>query len=125
MAKETIPAAEPKDAVGQFWGTVKKICSDLATLDVVTVTGSIDLTLAKGKTTEALLTELTSQKAKARVVASSNHQIDYDAVVFVKESPTPQELELIKLHMETVKSAQEMRSKAIETVGNIVSKVIP
>ena len=125
MVKETIPAASSTEALGQFWGAVKKICNDLVTLDVVTVTGSIDLTLAKGKSVEALLTELTSQKAKAKVVASSNHQIDYDAVVFVKESPTPQELELIKLHMETVKSAQEMRSKAIETVGNIVGKLIP
>jgi len=125
MAKETIPVASSTEAVGQFWGAVKKICNDLVTLDVVTITGSIDLTLAKGNSVEALLTELTSQKAKAKVVASSNHQIDFDAVVFVKESPTPQELELIKLHMETVKSAQEMRSKAIETVGNIVGKLIP
>lgn len=125
MAKETIPAANSSDAVGQFWGTVKKICNDLVTLDVVTVTGTIDLTLAKGTNTEALLTELTSQKAKAKVVASSNHQIDYDAVVFVKESPTPQEIELIKLHMETVKSAQEMRSKVIETIANVVGKIIP
>ena len=119
-----IEPAKKEDAIEQFWGAVKRIFTDLVTLDVVTVTGSIELSAGKSGHIEEIMKDLKTSKGTVKLIASSNHQIDHDAIMFIKESPTPQEAELIKLHMETVKSAQEMRSKAIESVGNMIGKLV-
>jgi hypothetical protein len=116
--------ANKEDVENSFWDTVKKLATDMVTLDVVTVTGNLELSVDKGTDIESVLGAMKAKKGKFEVVAYSDHQIDYDSILYVKKDPSPRELELVELHMETVRSAQEMRAKTIEFVGKIITGII-
>lgn len=116
--KTKIPAADQEDAVKQFWGTIKTFFGDLATLDVVTMTGTIGLTADKITGFKEIMKELASTGSKLHTVAVSHHEIDFDAALFVKDNLSDSEKELLKMHLETVKAAQEMRNKVVEMITN-------
>ena len=63
-----------------------------------------------------------TQRSNLQVVAATHHDIDYDAVQFVK---TGQEAaQLTVLHNETVKTALEMRQKVVGVAFNALKGLL-
>jgi len=113
-------------AENSFWTTIEKFFTDLTTLDVVTLTGKINLTVANVSNFEDILENLkTTAVSEVKVLAVSHHQIDSDAVMFVKgDLDQVNEKPLLAMHQETVKAAQEMRNKVVEMVANAITGII-
>lgn len=114
----TIPESQREESLKQFWGAIKKFFGDLSTLDVVTMSGTINLTVNQIKGFQDILGSLAGGNNNLHTVAVSHHEIDYDAALFVKDNLTESEKELLQMHMETVKTAQEMRNKVVELATN-------
>ena len=102
--------ATPNETKDKFWTALSTFFTDLVTLDVVTMTGEISLTIDDVSGFENI--------ANLKTVAVSHHEIDYDAAMFIKQNLDDDEKEILKLHLETVKSAQEMRNKVVELATN-------
>ena len=101
---------------------IKDGFKDIATLDVATVTGTIQLTnTADGISWESLVNDDASkiQSANLNVVAFTHSQWDCDSVNFVKEELTPGEQELLLSHQNTVTATHETRRKAVEMLLEI------
>jgi hypothetical protein len=116
-----IPAADKDDAVKQFWGAIKTFFEDLATLDVVTMTGTIGLKVEEISGFKNIIQKLSQTDSVLHTVAVSHHEIDFDAALFVKDNLSDNEKELLKMHLETVKAAQEMRNKVVEMATNALN----
>lgn len=101
-----------------------KFIQDIFELDVVTVTGDINLKVTEeamkikdGNRTvitfdsifKAIGKDLNSV-ANLRVVAASQIKIDKDTYTFIAETKSEQDLAMVKLHFETVATALEGRS---------------
>ena len=99
-----------------LWGTLTRIFKDMITLDVVTLSGNIELTLTDVKDLETLFAKIEPLQANLDVVAVSHHDVDYDAVQFIRSGQ--ESSELTTLHNETVKTAMEMRQKVVEMAFN-------
>lgn len=112
---------------------------DLLTLDVLTVTGNINVDRTETKDTsddalenvniekvgeeDYLVFDFDSlikrQKGKVklksslRVIAASHVEIDYDTLHFIAAGLSPEEDELVKMHLETVSKSMEARAAVI------------
>ena len=119
----------------ELWDKLKTAIADIATLDVVTATGTIDITNAFNdkdqvdfaklmtalKTKPAPQTPQTpsvpgtqpaptvSGAAALSVLAISHLEFDCDSFVFVKNNLNESEQALVRAHAEMVKAAQETR----------------
>lgn len=122
-AGNAVGAADRTQVLEKFWGAIKKFFDDLATLDVVTMSGSIDLKVKNISGFQDILKQLEGTGNNLHTVAVSHHEIDYDAALFVKDNLSDSEKELLKMHMETVKAAQEMRNKVVELATNALKLV--
>ena len=118
-----IDSSDKVEATGKFWGAIKTFFEDLATLDVVTMTGDIKLELEDLTRFDDIITKLQSKESDVHTLAVSHHEIDYDAAVFVKNNLSESEKELLEMHVETVKAAQEMRNKVVELAMNALKLV--
>lgn len=110
--------ATPNETKDKFWTALSTFFTDLVTLDVVTMTGDISLTVDDVSGFENIMENLKEKTADLKTVAVSHHEIDYDAAMFIKQNLDDDEKEILKLHLETVKSAQEMRNKVVELATN-------
>jgi cyanate lyase len=110
--------ATPNETKNKFWNALSTFFTDLITLDVVTMTGEISLTIDDISGFENIIEKLKEKTANLTTVAVSHHEIDYDAAMFIKQNLDDDEKEILKLHLETVKSAQEMRNKVVELATN-------
>lgn len=108
---------------------------DLLTLDVLTVTGEINVDrtqtqeapenvgLEKVDDEDYLVfdfdTLIKRQKGKVklksslRVIAASHVEIDYDTLHFIAADLSPEEDELVKMHLDTVSTSMEARAAVI------------
>jgi hypothetical protein len=118
-----IDSSDKVEATSKFWGAIKTFFEDLATLDVVTMTGDIKLEIEDLTRFDDIITKLHSKGSDVHTLAVSHHELDYDAAVFVKNSLSESEKELLEMHMETVKAAQEMRNKVVELAMNALKLV--
>ena len=107
---------------------------DLLTLDVLTVTGSINVDRkAKsdsegfGSTDEGFIFDFdrlikrqdgkVTLNSSLRVVAASHIALDHDTLHFVADDLTAAEQELVKLHIDAVSSASEARAAVIARIS--------
>ena len=118
-----IDSSDKVEATNKFWGAIKTFFEDLATLDVVTMTGDIKLKIEDVTGFEDILDKLQNNGSNVHALAVSHHEIDYDAAIFVKENLSESEKELLDMHVETVKAAQEMRNKVVELAMNALKLV--
>ena len=104
--------------------------NDLTTLDVITVTGTIDIS-ANVKNGKINLKNVykdivnnskgtTNAKAKMKVVAFTHLDFDCDSVNFAKENLTEAQEMLLKAHRETVSVAQETRLAVVKMIKEVV-----
>jgi len=109
-----IPVSDEGSAKGRFWGAIDMFFNDLATLDVVTMTGNLKLEVKQIKGFQDILGAIEGQSETLWPVAVSHHEIDYDAALFVKDNLSDSEKDLLKTHLETVKAAHDMRDKVVD-----------
>ena len=121
---EKIPVKNRDDAKGKFWGSLYRFFDDLLTLDVITMTGEVKLESADISDFDSVFTKLKNSASDLQVVAQSHHEIDYDAMLFIKKELSEDQKEMLKLHQETVKSAQEMRAKVVEVAANAIKTLV-
>lgn len=119
----SIESSDKVQATNKFWGAIKTFFEDLATLDVVTMTGEIKLEIDDVTGFENIVAKLKEKGSTVHTLAVSHHEIDYDAAIFVKENLSESEKELLEMHVETVKAAQEMRNKVVELAMNALKLV--
>lgn len=109
--------------------------TDLLTLDVVTVTGSI---VIKAKDTDnnaesagspiidfdKMFTEIkkVNTNSTIRVLAATRVQIDRDTTNFVASDLSEQEVPLVQMHFSAVSSAMESRSAVIARFRSKIAK---
>lgn len=118
-----------KESAGNsFWKRVGEFIENVATLDVVTMTGTIDLNVSQPNTTPE-----TSKNAwkniieqakvvntsKVQAVAISHFEFDQDAVMFVSEDAVDNQKELLDLHNKTVDTAQKIRTQVVTSAMSI------
>jgi hypothetical protein len=128
-----------KSTVGtNFWTKIGNFVENVATLDVVTLTGDITLQIdgdgqqggggqAAGQPTNPDDTSwkeiITKAKAAApqqvQPVAISHFEFDQDAVLYVKEDAVQNHKELLDLHNQTVATAQKVRSEFVQSLIGI------
>jgi hypothetical protein len=104
--------------------------NDLTTLDVVTLTGTIDISanVKDGKINLKKVYEnvvknakgTTSAKAALKVVAFTHLDFDCDSVNFAKEDLTEAQEMLLKAHRETVSVAQETRMAVVKMIKEVI-----
>ena len=121
--------ADKKTTGSHFWDKIDTFVKNVATLDVVTLTGTIQLDLKQPPPNGAqaddsswkklLLYARAAGPQQAEPVAISHFEFDQDAVLFVKEGATENQKELLELHNQTVATAQKMRAQVIEAAMNI------
>lgn len=127
---------QTKEKIMSIIEKIKRGFKDIATLDVVTLTGDITVETAKNSAAEAAPTAATKDEKtswetlltdvgdkvftqKLSVVAYTHSQWDCDSVNFVKFDPTPGDKLLIEAHKETVKSAHESRRAAVKMLADV------
>ena len=98
----------------------------LRTIDVVTVSGTIEVKLAGDKIDFKNLVKSIQQNVSktggtVHVVAFTHIDFDKDAVNFVKSGLTPEEEPMIKAHNEMLKTANEARLAVINFVKGLVT----
>lgn len=113
-----------------------KFLNDVATLDVLTLTGDITLKPAAEAPAadkkedvlnwDNLFAEITKQmKAEKdstlQVVAYTHAEWDCDAVNYVMKDPTDAQKDLIKAHNEAVAAAHNSRYQALQFIAKIVT----
>lgn len=103
---------------------IKDAIKDTTTLDVVTTTGSIQLTAGDmtGGDWEKIA-DTVSQKIKQadiNVVAYTHSQWDCDTFIFVKTSPSDEELKLVESHAAVVDAAHATRREAVRMLADVI-----
>jgi hypothetical protein len=107
---------------------------DVATLDVLTVTGDISLVAAPGTpgapagptlNWDDLFANITSemrvaQNNKLTVIAYTHVKFDLDSVYYVAANLTDEQKTLVDKHRLAVESAQKLRLEALKTAADIV-----
>ena len=112
---KAINTSTQQDANNRFWGAIETFFKDLATLDVVTMTGNFNLEVTQISGFKDILGAIEGQSDTLKPVAVSHHEIDYDSALFVKDNLSDSEKELLTIHLESVKAAHEMRDKIVDT----------
>jgi len=129
-------------ALADIWHKLENTLQDLTTLDVVTLTGTIDWRTAAAElpavppgaqpptapTVTALSTlpaiiekklkeAMTGAEIRASLVAFTHIEIDLDSTHFVQANADPA---LLEAHKEIVRAAQEARSAFVKLVAGVV-----
>lgn len=112
---------------------IRDTAEDIVTLDVVTLSGTLELKLAAGAGGDNPLElkklykklEESSTAGNMEVVAYTHIDFDKDAVNFVKQGLGEADLPLVQAHNEMVKTAQEGRLAIIRAVKEMVGIVKP
>jgi len=103
--------------------------TDLTTLDVVTITGTINITssieeddtLDFQKLHKNLMSEVkVGGAAQFNVLALTHIEIDCDSTNFVKSNLSGEEMPLVTAHNEMVKTAQETRIGIVKMLGDLI-----
>ncbi len=107
--------------------TIKNAAEDLTTLDVVTLSGEIQISSAVGPNGTLNLKELyktieTNAKTNANldVVAFTHIDFDCDAVNFVKTGASEGEAPLLAAHNQMVKTSQETRAGVVKMIKDSI-----
>ena len=102
--------------------SITNALKDAVTLDVVTLTGDIELSgnaggsgLSPSDIFKAIKTKV---ETNARVVACTHIEVDFDTTVFVKDE-APENL--LKLHTDSVKVAQDGRIALLKFFKSVLS----
>ena len=124
---------EKKDAyednvVQKVMNKLKDVATDFSTLDVVTLTGTIDISSAIDKDgkfqikqmNKILGDSLKKLDGSLNVVAFTHLDLDSDAVAFVKDQITDEDKERILVHNEMVKTAQAARRGVINMLKELL-----
>jgi hypothetical protein len=106
---------------------IKAFIDDVATLDVVTLTGDISVELKKIKfddldnLTEEVITALKASKDNVRYMAFSHYEFDCDSVSYFNEN-CPETL--LKAHSDTAASALDARRSMVKLVVENFSNLL-
>ncbi|CAM2011154.1 hypothetical protein [Acanthopleuribacter pedis] len=117
----------PSGPLSKFWDNLEAMISDITTLDVVTLTGDIDVTLnqqadaggaadpAETITFQDILKNIQAVKSQGlNAVAVTHIEVDMDTALFVKDNLTPQQQNLLTLHNQSVEQARNARHAFIQ-----------
>lgn len=117
---------------------INSFVEDVATLDVLTVTGSLELidvagaydAAAGGFRWDTLMENVTkgmkpSDANKLEVVAYTHAEWDFDSVNFVKKELSAGDQTLVTAHHAAVEAAQKSRFEAVRIVAGLVGLKIP
>ncbi len=126
--KKTIPENQNQETTGvkALMDKINNIANDLATLDVITLTGDINLEKVANQDTvdfEKLyknIGENVKNSVNVDVVAFTHIELDCDSVMFVKRGIGESEKVLLEVHNETIKTAQETRLGVVRLVKDII-----
>ena len=111
--------------LGEVFSEIREAGRDVLSLDVVTLTGKIQVTTtASGEIDLSAIYKTLSENAKTKsdmeVVAFSHISLDRDAVQFVKSGLGEGEQPLVEAHVAMVAASQEARLAMIRTVKDLV-----
>lgn len=126
--------AEKDDLKTKLKEKIKSFITDTATLDVITLTGDIELVTEADtsgdpakeifnwdKIFEKVAKEMkTSQNSKVSIVAYTHAEWDQDSVNYVAKDA---DVKLVEAHGKSVASAHESRMNAIKSVVEAVEKL--
>jgi hypothetical protein len=111
----------------EVWLEFEKGVKDLSTLDVVTLSGSIDLTSGQGTSPNLELSKLPelisnaikggATKVNVKVVAFTHVEGDLDTTHFVE---TDANASLLEAHKEIVKTAHDARNSFLRMLKELV-----
>ncbi|MCG8355717.1 MAG: hypothetical protein MI920_09120 [Kiloniellales bacterium] len=109
-----------------FLDRIKNAGQDLASIDVVTVSGNIEVKLAGDKIdfknmVKSIHQNVAKTTGTVHIVAFTHIDFDKDAVNFVKSGLTPEETPLISAHNDMVKTANEARLAVVNFVKGLIS----
>lgn len=111
----------PSGPLSKFWNNLETMVADFTTLDVVTLTGDIDVTLNQQATDNGTITfqqilkNIESVKSDGlNAVAVTHVEVDMDTALFVKDNLSPQQQNLLTLHNQTVEQARNARHAFIQ-----------
>lgn len=114
-----------KDKFEEILQTLGNAATDLSSLDVVTLSGDINLTLdEKGKMMKPLEIAKKFQgdeNGKITVEAFTHIDFDQDKIQFLKQGITKDEI-TYQLHLDAVKASQEARNAFLDFIEGIVRK---
>lgn len=112
----------PSGPLAKFWDSIEAMVTDIATLDVVTLTGEIDVTLnqqaADGTITfQDILSNIKGVKSQGlNALAVTHIEADMDTALFVKDGLSPEQQNLLTMHNQTVEQARTARNAFIQSV---------
>jgi hypothetical protein len=107
---------------------IRDAADDLAHIDVITLTGQIELRAAVsgeenrfrlGKLYQSILSAV-SDGSSIKVVAYSRKDPDLDAIHFVTNTLSTEEKELLATHCDMVRAAEEGRTAFLRTIADLV-----
>lgn len=107
-------------------GKVRDAADDITSLDVVTLSGEVDLKgamPADALSLPALYKQILKQakvEANIQVVAFTHIDLDRDAVNFVKSTLSEAEAPMVQAHNEMVKTAEGARRAFVQMVKEVV-----
>ncbi|WP_116127944.1 hypothetical protein [Lewinella sp. IMCC34183] len=116
-------AAQPAE------NNVQTYIKDLLTLDVVTLTGNVDLAvtgangerLRLGRLYNRIEEMYMAEDSQVRVLAITHVELDKDSVTYIKEGLSTQDEKLLTYHLETVRAASEARAAMAAGVGRLLN----
>lgn len=116
----------PSGPLAKFWDSIEAMVTDIATLDVVTLTGEIDVTLNQqagdGQTDgtisfQDILSNIKGVKSQGlNALAVTHIEADMDTALFIKDGLAPEQQNLLTLHNQTVQQARNARNAFIQSV---------
>lgn len=111
-----------------WFDKIKDAIKDTTTLDVVTASGSIQLTAADmGDDGWENIAEKVSAKVKAanvNIVAFTHTQWDCDTFMFVKENLSESEQALVESHAAVVDASHATRRAAVKLLHGIIGSAV-
>ena len=124
MSTETPPAETLKDRIASF-------VNDVTTLDVLTLSGNIELVAEQYSAAEkkfdwdTLFTNVVAKmkatdESKLTVVAYTHAEWDMDSVNFVRQELTEGDKQLVEAHQAAVEAAQKSRFEAVKIVAGLL-----
>ena len=129
----TDPQQNARNAVQSWMQKIGAAAENLATLDVMTITGTLVLTSASGsndspltpsKLFESLKGAVNKDVTQFKVIAMTHKEIDFDAVNFVAENLTDSEKTLLASHAELVKASEDGRLAFLKMLAGLAKIAI-
>lgn len=119
-----------KDSLKSVLENIRNAAQDIVTLDVVTMTGEININASEhmtkdrfdvGKLVDTLMAGApVEQKLTVKVLALTHLEMDQDCIQFVRQDLTDSEKPLVEAHNAMVKTATEARNSLLLTIKEIV-----